>query len=64
MFEEGQVIELDNNKDYVIWKIKDEYIYLMTINKPIEIIITKYINDKFEVVKDKDKITALLENIR
>lgn len=60
-FEEGQVIILDDNKEYIIWKIIDDYIYLMTIKKPICILITKYINNTFEVIKDKNKIRELLQ---
>lgn len=60
-FEEGQVIILNDDKEYVIWKIIDSYIYLMTIKKPTRIVITQYINDTFEVVKDKNNIKELLQ---
>lgn len=60
-FEVGQVIILDDNEEYIIWKMIDNYIYLMTMKKPIRIVITKYVNNTFEVIKDKNKIKELLE---
>lgn len=60
-FEEGQVIILNDNKEYVIWKIVNNYICLMKLEKPVYIVITQYINNTFEVIKDKSKIKELLE---
>lgn len=60
-FEEGQVIILNDNKEYIIWKMIDNYVCLMTIKKPICIVITQYINNTFQVIKDKNKIKELLQ---
>lgn len=43
--EEGQLITLDDNKEYMVLKILDynntRYIYLMTSSKPIEVSFVK-----------------------
>ncbi len=50
--EEGQIIELEDNKEYVVLKTleynNETYVYLITSSKPIEVLFRKeqIINDE------------------
>ena len=43
--EEGQIIELEDNKEYMVLKVlkynNETYVYLMTSSKPIEVLFRK-----------------------
>lgn len=43
--DEGQIVTLDNNKDYIVVKSvvfnETTYVYLMTNRKPLEVLIVK-----------------------
>ena len=68
MIKEGQVITLDDNKDYIVLKKLNlhsvNYVYLVTIEKPTEILIVteKQENGKMilEEIKDNDELDYIL----
>ena len=43
--EEGQIIELEDNKEYMVLKVleynNETYVYLVTSSKPIEVLFRK-----------------------
>ena len=61
MIEIGNVVSLDK-EEYFIFKIKDNYIYLMTTHQPILIKLCEYKDNKLEVVTDKKQIIKLLSD--
>jgi hypothetical protein len=70
--EEGQIIELEDNKEYVVLKTleynNETYVYLITSSKPIEVLFRKeqIINDEIilEPIDDSElaNIIPLFEN--
>ena len=71
--EDGQIITLDNDKDYIVVKkiICDgiEYVYLITDKKPIEVLVVKSQLVDGDIVltvvdskEELDKIINLFEN--
>ena len=71
MLEEGRIVKLSNNKEYIILNILDlhnlKYVCLLSNFKPLEIIIAtvKEINGKtvFEEVTNNDELDYVLSNI-
>lgn len=70
--EEGQLVTLDDNKEYMVLKILEHanirYVYLMTSSKPIEVLFMKeeIINNDLTLIPVTDKelvdIIPLFEN--
>ena len=66
--EDGQIVTLDNNKDYIIVKQvefeSETYMYLITAKKPIEVMIVKaqYINDKtiLSIVDSEEELEKII----
>lgn len=60
MIKEGQIVRLDNGKDYIVLKIMSvhnlKYLYLITLKKPLEVLIAteKIVNGKSELNEIKD----------
>lgn len=60
MIKEGQTVRLDNGKDYIVLKTiavhNLKYLYLITVKKPLEILIAteKTVNGKVELNEIKD----------
>ena len=71
MIEEGQLIKLDNNKEYVIVNKLElhniNYVILMTSSKPLEILIAteKFENGNIvlEEIKDNDELDYVLSRL-
>jgi len=68
MLKVGQVVELEDNKEYmVLEKIKlhnISYVYLITVAKPVEILIAteSKVNDEYilEEIKDNDELDYVM----
>ena len=66
--EDGQIITLDNDKDYVIVKQvlyeETNYLYLMTARKPLEVLVTKLQNtgdnQKLVVVDSEEELKKIV----
>lgn len=66
--EEGQLITLDNNKDYIIIKQVEYngiiYFYLMTDKKPLEILIVKLQEENgsqiLKVIDSKEELKEII----
>lgn len=64
----GQVVKLDDNKDYMILNKMNlhniNYVYLITINKPTEmLVVTEIVQDGeivLEEIKDNDELDYIL----
>ena len=73
MLEEGEIITLNsNNKDYIIVKNicnnTINYYYLMTVNKPTEVLLVKLITNQngepaLENVVDKQELADVMKLI-
>ena len=48
-----------NDKEYFVFRIKKDVIYLMTTKIPLSILLVRY-NDKIEIINDKKEIIELL----
>ena len=63
--EEGQIITLDNNKDYIVVKsvIYNEiaYVYLITDRKPVEILIAKLEGESLKVVDSPEELEEIIK---
>ena len=67
----GQVITLDNNKEYMVLNKTNlnniNYVYLETINKPTEILIATEVNVDgnitLEEIKDNDELDYILSQL-
>lgn len=61
---DGQIITLDDEKDYVVLKQKmyknNNYIYLMTTTKPIEIMFAKQENNELNLVIDENELKIVM----
>lgn len=61
---DGQIITLDDEKDYVVLKQKmyknNNYIYLMTTTKPIEVMFVKKENNELNLVIDEDELKIVM----
>lgn len=72
--EEGEIVELDNGKEYVVYSVipenENNYVYLMSNFKPVEMMFAKEIvsNDNdisLEVIhnqEEKQKVLELFKN--
>lgn len=68
MLEVGQLVKLDNNKEYIVVNIMDlhsvRYIFLISNSKPLEIVVanekTKDGNFILEEVKDNTELDYVL----
>ena len=72
--EEGEIVELDNGKEYVVYSVipenENNYVYLMSNFKPVEMMFAKEIvsddNDiSLEVIhnqEEKQKVLELFKN--
>lgn len=71
MINVGQVITLDDNKEYMVLNKMNlhniNYVYLVTINKPTEILITTEVhvdgNITLEEIKDNDELDYILSQL-
>lgn len=66
--DEGQIVTLDNNKDYIVVKSvvfnETTYVYLMTDRKPLEVLIVKLQDvDGSQILKVVDSKEELEEII-
>ena len=68
--EEGEIVELDNGKQYVVYSVIPEneknYVYLMSNFKPVEMMFAKEIAGEgsdisLEIIKDQDEKQKVLE---
>ena len=72
--EEGEIVELDNGKEYVVYSVIPEneknYVYLMSNFKPVEMMFAKEITGagddvSLEIINDyeeKQKVLDLFRN--
>ena len=66
--DDGQIITLDNDKDYIVVKKitydGTEYVYLITDKKPVEVLVAKsqLVNDNIvlTVVDSKDELDRII----
>ena len=62
---DGQIITLDDNKDYIVVKQEiyrnNNYIYLMTASKPLEVMFVRQENDELNLVIDEDELKVIME---
>lgn len=64
----GQVVKLDDNKDYMVLNKMNlhniNYVYLITINKPTEMLVLTESNQNGEIIleeiKDNDELDYVL----
>lgn len=64
----GQVVKLDDNKEYMVLEKINlhniNYVYLITINKPTEMLIVTELNQDgkiiLEEIKDNDELDYIL----
>lgn len=71
MLKKGQIIKLDNNKEYMVVKRVSihniKYVYLMTTAKPLEIVIAtekeKDGNVVLSEIKDNDELDYVLSQL-
>lgn len=69
MFEQGEIIELDNNLEYVVMAVTeykgDSYVFLLSNFKPVDVMFAKQIPTEEQVeltiVEDRETKEALLE---
>ena len=67
----GQVITLDDNKEYMVLNKMNlhniNYVYLVTMNKPIEILVATEVNQDGEIsleeIKDNDELDYVLSQL-
>ena len=66
-FEEGDVITLDGNIDYIVAKKskvdKNEYCLLTTVEKPIKIMFCKVENGKLIEISEMSKYTDIIKSM-
>lgn len=68
MLNVGQVVELNDNKEYMVLNKMNlhniNYVYLITINKPTELLIATETNQNgefvLEEIKDNDELDYIL----
>jgi len=64
----GQIVNLDNNKEYMVLDKMNlhniNYVYLITISKPTEILVVTEVNQDNEIIleeiKDNDELDYIL----
>ena len=67
----GQVITLDDNKEYMVLNKMNlhniNYVYLVTMNKPVEILVATEVNQDGEIsleeIKDNDELDYVLSQL-
>lgn len=66
--EENQIIELEDGKDYIILKKVEynsyDYIYLMSVEKPIKVLVAKVDNSadelSLEIVNNEEELNNIV----
>ncbi len=69
--EEGEIVELDNGKEYVVYSVIPEneknYVYLMSNFKPVEMMFAKEVTGtsdddiSLEIIHDQEEKQKVLE---
>ena len=71
MIKVGQVIKLDDNKEYMVLNKIElhniNYVYLVTISKPTEMLVATLTSDNGEIaleeIKDNDELDYVLSQL-
>lgn len=54
----GQIVELNNKKEYLVYKEKNNIFCLMSLTKPVEFL---FLNSSLEQITNKNIIISLLK---
>jgi len=62
--ENGEIITLDNNKDYIVLKQliieNTNYIYLVTAQKPVEVLIARLDGDNLNPITNEEELEKVI----
>jgi len=62
--ENGEIITLDNNKDYIVLKQliieNTNYIYLVTAQKPVEVLIARLDGDNLNPITNEEELQKVI----